>query len=51
MHRFACLEAVPELLDASPAASRHAALKGLDPSELARIYLGPAQSVLGGQGP
>jgi hypothetical protein len=41
MRRFACLEAVPKLLDASPAASRLATLKGLDPPELAALQLQP----------
>jgi hypothetical protein len=50
MHRFASIEAVQRLLGASPVASRHAALKSLDPPELARIALGQGPSVLGGQG-
>ena len=39
MQRFAYIEAVPLLLVVSPAASRLAALKGLDPPELARTAL------------
>jgi hypothetical protein len=38
MRRFACLEAVSPSCSASPIASRHAALKGLDPPELAALY-------------
>jgi hypothetical protein len=46
MRRFACLEAVPQLLDASPDPSRHAALKGLDPPELAAFDPAGAPSEL-----
>ena len=38
MQRYAYIEAVPQLLVASPAASRLAALKGPDPPELAACY-------------
>jgi hypothetical protein len=41
----------PAIVNASPVASRHAALKGLDPPALARIASVQGPSVLGGQGP
>jgi hypothetical protein len=43
------IEAAPQLLSASPVASRLAPLKGLDPPELARLTSKERPSVLGGQ--